>query len=171
MKKDLNYYISIDYPVTISYDPEYGYYAKIELLDHCSAVGDTPDEAYANVIESKKLWLETALEEGLDIPEPKAVEEYSGRFVLRLPKSLHAKVVKAAEDEGTSLNQYLVMLISAGYEVNNISKMINSLKNEIALNLRESYFIFQDMLKKFIFKAREEVAEIEEDTEELPEAA
>ncbi len=36
----------------------------------------------------------------------------SGRFVLRLPQSLHGGLVKAAEKEGVSLNQYCVYLLS-----------------------------------------------------------
>jgi len=35
----------------------------------------------------------------------------SGRFVLRLPQSLHSGLVKAAEKEGVSLNQYCLELV------------------------------------------------------------
>lgn len=134
MAKDLAYYLSLDYPVTISYDPEYGYYANIGLLGVCSAVGATAAEAYENVMESKRLWFEGALEEGLPIPEPKPEKVYSGRLVLRLPKSLHAKLARAAEADGTSLNQYLVMLVSRGYEHDLLAKSTTELVTATAGN-------------------------------------
>ena len=131
MAKDLAYYLSLDYPVTISYDPDHGYYANVELLGVCSAVGATAAEAYENVMESKRLWFESALEDGLPIPEPEPEKEYSGRLVLRLPKSLHAKLARAAEDDATSLNQYLVMLLSGEYERDNLKEVVKDLQKEI----------------------------------------
>ena len=37
-----------------------------------------------------------------------SVEPYSGRLVLRIPRSLHRKLKEAAEAEGVSLNQYML---------------------------------------------------------------
>ena len=51
-------------------------------------------------------YIETKLENGFDIPEPIQTENYSGKFVVRLPKSLHFKLAMEAEKEGVSLNQY-----------------------------------------------------------------
>ena len=51
-------------------------------------------------------WIETKLENGFSIPEPIDDEKYSGKFVLRLPKSLHKNLAIEAEKEGVSLNQY-----------------------------------------------------------------
>ncbi|WP_373371125.1 toxin-antitoxin system HicB family antitoxin, partial [Proteus mirabilis] len=34
-------------------------------------------------------------------------DNVSGRLTLRLPKSIHAKCIKAAESDGVSLNTYL----------------------------------------------------------------
>ena len=50
-------------------------------------------------------YLETKLEYGLPIPVPERVEDYSGKFVVRLPKSLHQRLVIEAKNEGVSLNQ------------------------------------------------------------------
>ena len=36
------------------------------------------------------------------------LEEYSGKLVLRIPRSLHRELKKAAEVEGVSLNQYML---------------------------------------------------------------
>jgi antitoxin HicB len=57
--------------------------------------------------EAMALWLEVALEEGIPIPEPRPDEDYSGKFVVRVPRSLHRELVQRAEQEGVSLNQYI----------------------------------------------------------------
>ena len=40
--------------------------------------------------------------------------EYSGKFNVRLPKSLHQALSESAERDGVSLNQYVVMLLARG---------------------------------------------------------
>lgn len=37
-----------------------------------------------------------------------SLEEYSGKLVLRIPRSLHKSLKEAAEIEGVSLNQYML---------------------------------------------------------------
>ena len=66
--------------------------------------------------EAQQGWLEILLEDGDYIPEPAPVEveEYSGKFVARLPTSLHCQLAKRAEQEKTSLNQLVVMLLAEG---------------------------------------------------------
>jgi len=54
-------------------------------------------------------WLTTALDRGITIPEP---ESYSGKFVLRVPKSLHRKLSENARRENLSLNQFLIYLLT-----------------------------------------------------------
>lgn len=44
--------------------------ADVPDLKYCSAHGDTPDEAVASIQEAVALWLETASECRLPIPEP-----------------------------------------------------------------------------------------------------
>jgi antitoxin HicB len=56
--------------------------------------------------------LEVALEDGDKITEPVSDEKFSGKFVLRLPKSLHRKLARNARKENVSLNQYAVSLLS-----------------------------------------------------------
>lgn len=38
----------------------------------------------------------------------RSLEEYSGKLVLRIPRSLHKELKAAAEIEGVSLNQYML---------------------------------------------------------------
>ena len=62
--------------------------------------------------DARRCWLEVAYEEGMDIPLPRSEEEYSGKFFIRAPKSLHRKLVRMARREGVSLNQFLVATLA-----------------------------------------------------------
>ena len=57
-------------------------------------------------------WLAAALEEGLSIPEPDSIDDYSGQFKLRIPKTLHRQLALQSKREGFSMNQYCVYLLS-----------------------------------------------------------
>ena len=60
-----------DYHINIFFSEEdEGYIADIPDLAMCSAFGDTPGEALAEVETAKQLWLDTARAEGKSIPEP-----------------------------------------------------------------------------------------------------
>ena len=60
-----------DYHINIFYSEEDdGYIADIPDLLNCSAFGDTPAEALAEVQLAKEAWLEAAREEGKPIPLP-----------------------------------------------------------------------------------------------------
>ena len=111
-RKPLEYYLNLKYPVTIHAAPEGGFVAEIEDLPGCLAQGETLEEAYNEIEIARKLWLETTYEDGQDIPLPRDNREYSGKFIVRVPKSLHRKLNLLAEREGTSLNQYVVSELS-----------------------------------------------------------
>ncbi len=81
------------------------FYGKILELDGCQSTGDTPEELHRSLNEAMEGHLETMMENGLSIPIPEAAEKYSGKFVVRLPKSLHQRLAIEAEKEGVSLNQ------------------------------------------------------------------
>jgi hypothetical protein len=56
----------------------------------------------------------TEYEDAAEIPLPSYPEAYSGKFNLRLPKSLHRRLAELAEREAVSLNQLVVSLLAAG---------------------------------------------------------
>lgn len=64
--------------------------------------------------DAKAAWLDTALVEHLDIPEPEREEKFSGKFVVRIPKSLHRRLALTAEKEGVSLNHLASCLLAGG---------------------------------------------------------
>jgi len=61
-----------DYFINIFYSEEdSGYIADIPDLEFCSAFGNSPEEALAQLEIAKRLWIESAMEEGKPIPEPR----------------------------------------------------------------------------------------------------
>ena len=94
-------------------DPdEGGYVASFLDLPGCLSVGETIDEAVANAEDAKREWIAAAIEDGYPIHEPDSIENYSGQFKLRIPKSLHKSLSDHAKEEGVSMNQYCVYLLS-----------------------------------------------------------
>lgn len=88
------------------------YYARVLELDGCQSDGDTFDEAYENLREAMRGYIQTKLDNGFDIPQPQTPDAYSGKFVVRVPKSLHQALAIEAEQEGVSLNQYALYKLS-----------------------------------------------------------
>lgn len=109
----LNDYILLPYKMEIVEDrSEGGYVVSFPDLPGCMTCGETVEAAVANAAEAKKEWLTAAFEEGIDIPEPESLDDYSGQFKLRIPKSLHRSLSEHSKREGISMNQYCLYLLS-----------------------------------------------------------
>ena len=116
--KDLKYYLSLPYKLEIVPDVEEGgYAARYPDLPGCITCADTMDVLMKNAEDAKKIWLESALEDRIKINEPtgKNISEYSGQFKLRIPKSLHKNLADRARQEGISMNQYCLFLLSQNH--------------------------------------------------------
>ena len=113
-KQPLEYYLNLQYPVTLYPDQEGRYVAQIKDLPGCLTQGETLDETIANIQEARDLWIETAYEAGDEIPLPSTDDTYSGKLLLRMPKSLHRRLAEEADREKVSLNQYIVSVLSRG---------------------------------------------------------
>ncbi len=60
-----------EYSIFIQYDPsDKIYIASIPELKGCMAHGETKEQALKEIETAKELWIETALEDGMEIPEP-----------------------------------------------------------------------------------------------------
>lgn len=110
--KDLNYYLNLNYPFVLQECEDGTYFIKYPDLKGCMSVGNTIDEAIQMGKDALKLWIETAIEDGKSVPEPKSLEDYPQSYKLRLPKSLYRDLALKAEEEGTSINQYCLYLLS-----------------------------------------------------------
>lgn len=103
-------YANLPYHLTIVHDTEdksRPWTASVEELPGCTTRGRTSDEVLASVRSAMVHWIESALHEGREIPEPKSANSHSGRLLLRMPRTLHADLTRVAEREGVSLNQFI----------------------------------------------------------------
>ncbi len=115
MNKNLEYYMSLPYRVEVVEDKtEGGYALRCPELNGCMTCADTIEEGFRMLEDAKREWFAACLEEGTAIPEPLREEDYSGQFKLRLPKSLHRLLAQRSSEEGVSMNQYCVYLLSKG---------------------------------------------------------
>lgn len=108
--KIIEQYLKLPYHIEIVRDDDRdnpGYAARVIELAGCITQGDTFEELGEMIEDAMCSWIEVALKEGLPIPKPVPDETYSGKFVTRVPRSLHRQIVQAAEREGVSLNQFV----------------------------------------------------------------
>ena len=107
--------LPVEYPFEIrplSKDDGGGYSIVFPDLPGCRSDGGTPEEAIENGRDALKSWLAVAKE--FDDQVPKPFHTASGRFVQRVPRSLHAQLVAQAKVEGVSLNTLVVSFVSQG---------------------------------------------------------
>ena len=120
-----------NYPLEIcplNADEGGGWLASFPDLPGCMGDGATPEAAITDAYEAAAAWLAVAQAQGDAIPQPSAGGE-SGRFVARLPKSLHTRLVARAEQEGVSMNTLVVSLIAQGVGVNAGNATLETLAN------------------------------------------
>lgn len=104
---------TIDYPFEVRPLPKDeggGFLVTFPDLPGCMADGETPEEAVKNGMDAVKSWLKTAKEFKDHIPRPG--ESSSGKFVTRVPKSLHARLVARAKQEGVSMNALVTTFLA-----------------------------------------------------------
>lgn len=107
----------INYPFTVRHLSEEeggGYLAESLDLNGCMADGETIEEAIHNLEDAINSWIKTAQELGRPVPLPSSDEEFSGKWVVRTPRSIHHRLVDMAKREGVSLNTLAVSLLAEG---------------------------------------------------------
>lgn len=110
MKKPaLNYPFEV---LPLSKDEGGGYAITFPDLPGCRSDGETPEKAIENGLLALADWLSVAAEFEDAIPVP--FSSLSGRFVQRVPRSLHRQLVDEAKTEGVSLNTLVVSLVAEG---------------------------------------------------------
>ena len=93
-------------------EDEGGFVVTYPDLIGCISSGETLEEAVRNGEDARREWIYAALESGAVVPEPFSADSYSGQFRLRVPKSLHKQLAERSKQEGISMNQYCIYLLS-----------------------------------------------------------
>jgi len=89
-----------------------GYIATCPDFPGLSAFGETIEEATLQANSALDGFIEILKSDGIPLPKPTTLPEYSGQLRLRLPFSLHRELTERAKMEGTSLNSYIVYQLS-----------------------------------------------------------
>jgi predicted RNase H-like HicB family nuclease len=111
---------SRSYPVEVFWSDEDGGFLAIAYdLPGCSAFGRSESEAVIALRDAIEAWIEAATVAGNPIPVPSRPadpEQFSGKFVVRVPRQLHADLTRSARAEGISLNQFVLYVLTKGVE-------------------------------------------------------
>jgi antitoxin HicB len=107
------------------WDPDHAWFIRVKELPGCMSQGDTADEAIEMIHDAMRGWIGVALEDGDPVPEPKPDEDYSGKFVVRVPRFLHRQLAEAAEREGVSLNQFINVALGSAVGRASASTSVN----------------------------------------------
>ncbi|MEO8331433.1 MAG: type II toxin-antitoxin system HicB family antitoxin [Gallionella sp.] len=95
-----------------------GFLITFPDLPGCMSDGVNEEEAITNGKDAFKAWVSARIDSGKPIPEPfyrpDTLPDVSGRFVTRLPKSVHAKLAERAKAEGVSLNTLVLAMVAEG---------------------------------------------------------
>ena len=97
-------------------DEDQGFIAIAQDLPGCCAFGETQEEAIRELQDAIKAWVAAASAVGNPVPAPSPRPAFSGKFLVRAPKTLHAQLVRQAKLEECSLNQYVVYLLARHHE-------------------------------------------------------
>lgn len=129
----LQQYLELEYPFSVIADPEGGYVIEYPDLRGCMTQVEDIAEVGPMAEEIRTLWIETAYDQGIDIPLPSYPQEYSGKFNVRLPRSLHRKLAESAQREGVSLNQHVVSLLSEEVTLTQIASRLEHVESRLDL--------------------------------------
>jgi antitoxin HicB len=115
--RNVGYYLNLPYSVEVV-PTEDGYFARVRELPGCTARAGNLEELRPKVEQAKRAWIEEALKRGEHVPTtgtPGKDEEdqrYSGRILVRVPKSLRRELIERAALEGVSLNQFILAALA-----------------------------------------------------------
>jgi antitoxin HicB len=107
-------YLELPYAVDIRWDADDEIFvARVAEIPECTGHGKTRSEAMEMALDNLRDWVEDSLESNQSIPEPAPLENLpSGKWVQRVPRNMHADLVKLASQDQVSLNQLVVSILA-----------------------------------------------------------
>ncbi len=130
-KQDLKALIDSHYPITLikTEDGIEGWYEDFGR-GTTGTIADTLEEVVFDLESILMSTLEYMVEQSLEIPQPHSeiIDNFSGQFIVRVPRSLHADLSKNAKREGVSLNLYVNNILSERNMLSQVNNKINNLQ-------------------------------------------
>ncbi len=137
--KTIEYYMALPYRMEIVKIPDGkggGFMACLPQFGRMAAVGDgeSIEEALRNLEDSKRSLFETYIAEGVEIPDPDTFQEdFSGKFVVRIPKYLHKDLAQRAKNNHVSLNAFVTALLSSALYEDKTSSALQGIKTQLSM--------------------------------------
>jgi antitoxin HicB len=112
-------------PFKVVTDPDGGCVVIVfSDLPGCLTQVDDVDDISPMAKDARITWADAAFDQVMEIPELSIPEEYSGRFNLRLPRSLLRELAEEARRQGVSLNQYVETLLARRDALARVERLI-----------------------------------------------
>jgi antitoxin HicB len=83
-------------------------------FSECISDGETVEEAIAHGRDALSAVIAALEAKGFAIPAPNSGGVASGKFVARVPKTVHAQLTARAKSEGVSLNTLVLAFLAEG---------------------------------------------------------
>ncbi len=91
-----------------------GYLISFPDFSECISDGETPEEAIHNGMDALAETIAALEDLGLPVPAPGSGGAFSGKFIQRVPRSLHARLAARARQEGVSMNALVTAFLAEG---------------------------------------------------------
>jgi antitoxin HicB len=89
-----------------------GYLISFPDFSDCISDGETLEEAIENGFDALEETITTLEGMGFPVPLPGSGGGYSGKFIQRVPKSLHVRLAARAKQEGISMNSLVITFLA-----------------------------------------------------------
>jgi antitoxin HicB len=126
------------YPVEIEAEDDGTFTVIVPDLPGCVAAGDSPEEALAEVGDAIDSWIESAKADDVPIPVPSRRDfGYSGRFLVRIPRSLHREAAHRAKADNGSLNHWCATALTRAVTLGAVEVEVKRMLTPARLAQRE----------------------------------
>ncbi len=139
-RHEIDYYLRLPYSILLHQTEDEGknyWIAEIPQLPGCKSHGSSIDEAIQSVQEAKRDWISDSLQRGERVPVPVERDQYSGKILVRMSRSLHRALSLMAESENLSLNQLMVTILAKEVGRSEALDRLGGAANELLVKIRD----------------------------------
>ena len=89
-----------------------GYMISFTDVSECISDGETIAAAIENGMDALQETIAALESLDMPVPEPGSGGTYSGKFIQRVPKSIHSRLIMRAKQEGVSMNSLVTSMLA-----------------------------------------------------------